>query len=296
MLELGAHDGSLAADVLSSIATIDPAAYKELEYVVSEPLDALRESQAQALAHHKAKVRWVADAEDLSGEPLQGIAFGNELLDALPFHVVTRINGAWHEAGVASDPENPGSLRWCDLGPVAGLTADNLARINASRLPDRYRTEVRTAYFELHKKIASAISHGMALWVDYGFARPDYYDPARVEGTLRTFSRHLAGEDPLVAPGTMDITAHVDFTAVAEDAARAGFSLGEFQSQGAWLTREARDWMGEMEQTPDMTAIRQFQTLTHPAHLGARFHVIELVLGGEAKPDESAARRCGLTR
>jgi SAM-dependent MidA family methyltransferase len=90
----------------------------------------------------------------------------------------------------------------------------------------------------------------------------------------------VAGEDPLAEPGCADITAHVDFSAVAEDAAVAGFANAGMCSQGAWLTREAREWLMEMEGNPDAAAIRQFQTLTHPAHLGARFQVIELDFPG----------------
>jgi SAM-dependent MidA family methyltransferase len=279
ILEIGAHDGSLAADVIAALAVLDSEAVAYLEYAIAEPLARLRECQRAKLHGFAAAVRWVEAVDELAGDPLPGIVFGNELLDALPFHVVTRRNGCWHEDGVASDLETPGSLAWCDLGPVdGGPLADAVARIDASRLPDDYRTEVRTNFGALHHAIARCLTRGRVVWFDYGFAREDYYDPARVNGTLRTFSRHVAGEDPLAAPGAADITAHVDFTAVAEAAEASGFSAAGMCSQGAWLTREARGWLMEMEGNPDATAIRQFQTLTHPAHLGAKFQVIELEL------------------
>ncbi|MFU8892288.1 MAG: class I SAM-dependent methyltransferase [Luteolibacter sp.] len=295
ILEIGAHDGSLAADVLSTLARIAPEAHGALEYVIAEPLDGLRRSQQEKLAGTSHAVRWVRAASDLSAEPMPGVVFGNELLDALPFHVVTWRDGAWRESGVAPDRENPGSLAWCDLGPVTGALADAAGRIDPAHLAEGYRTEVRTNFGELHAEIANALTHGMVLWIDYGFARPEYYDPARTCGTLRTFSRHVAGEDPLANPGGADITAHVDFTAVAESAADAGFVLAGFHNQEAWLTREAREWMVEIEANPDAAAIRQFQTLTHPAHLGARFHVIELVTPGPATASSADLHRCGLT-
>ncbi len=297
LLELGAHDGSLAADILETIARLDPEAYSTLEYAIAEPLESLRVSQQARLSTYTSTttMRWVSQVEELADDPLPGIAFGNELLDALPFHVVVMRDGHWHESGVAPDPKNPTRLTWCDLGPVNGGVADVLARIDARHLKDDYQTEVRTGYTRLHAALARALSNGMALWIDYGFARPEYYDPARITGTLRTFSNHIAGDDPLEKAGRADLTAHVDFTAVAEDAAQAGFSLATFQSQGAWLTSEARDWMMEIEAALDPIAIRQFQTLTHPAHLGAKFHVIELVLPGPATATAADFHRCGLT-
>ncbi len=294
ILELGAHDGSLANDILQAVAALDPAAHATLEYAIAEPLDTLRTCQQKALRAHGAGVRWVADAAALASNPLPGIAFGNELLDALPCHLVTRQHGCWHESGVAPASQNPKSLAWCDLGPATGALAAAAARIDATHLPDGYHTEVRTNYTALHTTLACVLKGGMVLWFDYGFARPEYYDPARINGTLRTFSRHVAGGDPLAAPGRADITAHVDFTAVAEDAAQAGFALAAFQNQGAWLTREARGWLADMESSPDVAAIRQFQTLTHPAHLGARFHAIELVIPGPATASEADFHRCGL--
>jgi SAM-dependent MidA family methyltransferase len=295
IIELGAHDGRLAADVLSSISRLDADAHRALEYVIAEPLEALRVSQETVLADHSRSVRWVNDVSELAADPQPGVAIGNELLDALPFHVVTLCDGRWHESGVVSDPENPDSLAWCDLGPVDGALAQALGSINADKLPEGYRTEVRTNFAALHSAIASSLTHGRVMWIDYGFARQEYYDPARTGGTLRTFSRHLAGEDPLANPGHADITAHVDFTAVAEGAADAGFALATFQSQGAWLTREAREWLMEIEGDPDPAAVRQFQTLTHPAHLGSRFHVIEFVTPGPALATAADFHRCGLT-
>jgi len=282
ILELGGHDGRLAEDVLGELAMLDAKAFSHLEYVIAEPLGRLRECQRARLGG-VAAVRWVNSPDELAVDRLPGIVFGNELLDALPFHVVTRRGGRWHEDGVVADPSTADGLAWCDLGPVEDpALAAVLARIDAGHLPDGYRTEVRTNFGSLHAELAGCLDRGLVLWVDYGFGRAEYYDPARVNGTLRTFSRHVAGEDPLASPGEADITAHVDFTAVAEDAAAAGFSPAGLVSQGAWLTREAREWLMEMEGCPDAAAIRQFQTLTHPAHLGARFHVMELVTGGPA--------------
>ena len=124
----------------------------------------------------------------------------------------------------------------------------------------------------------------MMLFADYGFAAPEYYDSSRTTGTLRTFFNHTAGEDPLESPGERDITAHVDFTCLAESAASLGFRPTVFATQGSYLTHLAKPMMlaGELN---DPKAIAQFKSLTHPAHLGASFHVMELSREGETPPE-----------
>ena len=134
------------------------------------------------------------------------------------------------------------------------------------------------------KPLTRGLSAGFLLWLDYGFARPEYYSPDRKSGTLRTFSNHRAAENPLATPGEIDITAHVDFTAVAEAAIVLGCQPLGFQNQGAWLTGVGREWLLAQEGTADRSALRQFQTLTHPAHLGGCFHVLELAWNPPAAP------------
>lgn len=159
-------------------------------------------------------------------------------------------------------------------------------------LPEGYRTEVRRDYLEFLAPLVTSVGEkGLLLWIDYGFARPEYLAPERTTGTLRTFSNHRAGEDPFEAPGEIDITAHVDFTAVAEAGLDIGAVPTEFTNQGSWLTGLARPWLASQDGNPDPALIRQFQTLTHPGHLGSRFHVLELAVGAVAS-DEARQRAC----
>jgi SAM-dependent MidA family methyltransferase len=159
--------------------------------------------------------------------------------------------------------------------------------------PENYRTEVRTNFRTFLEPLLSCLSSGLLVWPDYGFARPEYYHPDRTTGTLRTFSKHRAAEDPLATPGEIDITAHVDFTAVAQAAAELGCRIGGFRNQGAWLTEVGREWLLSWEGSPQPQALRQFQTLTHPAHLGGSFHVLELLWN---RPDVLTARENDLHR
>ncbi len=273
VIEAGAHRGQLAADVLTTLAALDEPAFRALEYVICEPLPAVQAIQADTLQAFTGQVRIVSGAHELAAEPLPGIAFGNEVLDALPCHLVEWHRGAWRErrVGLADD----GAFIWqtTEIDDPALLAA--LAPLGGE-FPDGYRTEVRGDFHRFLAPLAAALSRGSMLWIDYGFARADYYHPDRREGTLRTYSRHQAGDDPLACPGECDISAHVDFTAVAEAARALGWNAVSFRSQSAWLTAIARDWLLAMEGRPQPAALRQFQTLTHPAHLGSRFHVLEL--------------------
>lgn len=273
ILECGAHDGTLAADVLDALSRLAPAAFSALEYVIPEPLPRLQAAQRETLARFERAIRFVTGLGALAEDPLPGVAFGNELLDALPFHVVEWRNGRWHECRVAN---HDGEFSWDTASGVSDPALIAILTKLGDSFPENYRTEIRTNLRAFLAPLTRCLSSGVMIWPDYGFARPEFYHPDRTKGTLRTFSRHRAAEDPLSAVGEIDITAHVDFTAVAETAVSLGMQPTGFRNQGAWLTEAARDWLLSQEGNPDAGALRQFQTLTHPAHLGGSFHVIEL--------------------
>ena len=289
IIEFGAHDGTLAADILGALARLETAAFAALEYAIPEPLPLLQAAQRRTLAKFPGKIQFIADPAELAADPLPGIAFGNELLDALPFHLVEWQAGGWCDCHVAIDAR--GEFIWetrASSLPQLGLLGENF--------PEGYRTEIRTSYRDFLEPLTRCLSSGLLLWPDYGFARPEYYQPERTAGTLRTFSKHRVAENPLIAPGEIDITAHVDFTAVAEAAMALGCVPLLFQNQGAWLTAVGRDWLLAQEGEPDRVALRQFQTLTHPAHLGGSFHVLELAWNQHGKqPAPEISRRLGFS-
>ncbi len=271
VIECGAHDGTLAADILGELDRLSPDAMHGLEYVIPEPLPRLQQAQQETLATWAGNFRSVTSTDAL--EPLPGIAFGNELLDALPFHLVERGPGGWQVCRVA---DNGSGFYWeISPQPPAPALGEALKKIGDD-FPIGYRAEVRTHFADFLAPLTRCLTRGLLLWPDYGFARPELYHPDRMRGTLRTFSNHRAAEDPLVTPGEIDITAHVDFTAVAEAAIALGAVPTLFRNQGAWLTEIGRGWLLAQEGNPDLALLRQFQTLTHPAHLGGSFHMLEL--------------------
>ena len=281
ILEIGAHDGLLAADILSELREKHRDAWQCLEYAIAEPLPSLRGFQQKRLAPLAAKLRIATDPGELAEDPLPGFAFGNEILDALPFHLVEMGDGKWWQLHVRASGDGLAMER-VEIAP--GSPLDIRLDVLGNDFPEGYRTEIRTNYGTFLSGLAACLTDGVMLFTDYGFAAPEYFDRHRSEGTLRTFSRHKAGEDPLDSPGEKDITAHVDFTCLAKDAEPLGYMPTAFSTQGSYLTHLAKPLIlgGGLS---DSKSIAQFQSLTHPAHLGASFHAIELTKGGATPPE-----------
>lgn len=278
VMEIGAHDGKLAADILTEIRQLNRAAWECLEYAIPEPLQRLRGLQQERLAGLASRLRIAADVKELADTSAPGVAFGNEILDALPFHLIEMKGGTWHELVVDADEDR--RLHFRPRMIHEGVDLAKRARSLGTDFPEGYRTEIRTNFNTFIRELSRCISGGPLLFTDYGFAAPEYYDSSRSTGTLRTFSKHRAGEDPLALPGECDITAHVDFTDLARAAAESGHSPTLFSNQGSYLTGLAKEMIlaGEFG---DAKTIAQFRSLTHPAHLGASFHAIEFTQGAE---------------
>ena len=262
IVECGANDGSLAADILSALGALPG-----LEYAIVEPLPLLAAAQHDRLPG----ARIISTPDQLAADPLPSFVLGNEVIDALPFHVVESDGQGWRLEGVTLSPDD--RFVWTDLGAAPQELVSGLPL-----RPAGYRSEVRDNLHAFLAPLAAGMKGGRMLWLDYGFERDDYYHDSRTTGTLRTFSRHRAAEDPLESPGEIDITAHVDFTGLAAALAQAGGTVLRFEPQGRFLTGVARPWLLELEGRTDEATrkdLRAFQTLTHPGHLGAKFHAIE---------------------
>jgi len=288
LAELGAHDGTLMGELVAELQRLDARATAGLTITVSEPLVARRPILKQAFADLPvAAVEVIDPATPTPPQGLPGVLIANEVLDALPCHLVEFEGTMWVELMVADAGDGrlilqPGAIseKW--------LTAAT-DRLGA-RFPPGYRTEIRS-YREFLQQLRELLLRGSFLFLDYGFARPEFYHPDRHQGTLRTFSQHRAGDDPLEAPGQQDLTAHVDFTAVAKAAEALGMEPTRFQPQEKFLIETGREWiesLADLTQEERAPLVRQFQTLTHPAQLGARFHALEL--GWWCPLDPEAAR------
>lgn len=281
IVEQGAHDGRLARDVMAGLREIAPDFADAAVYRILEPRPEVRRTLQESLASDPSAdgIEIVGDVA-AAGAP-RGIFLCNELLDAFPFHCLFYQGGTWHERRVGLQ-ENGEGFAWV-IRPLPPSLRDFAAALGHD-FPEGYHTEVAPSVDSWVAESAALFPERGVWWIiDYGYPRSDYYAPSRRKGTLRCYDAHRAGEDPFASPGQQDITAHVDFTRVAEAAERAGLRMAGFTDQHHFLIEAARPWLLSIEgQAPDAATakrLRQFHTLTHPSLMGRQFKVMELRRG-----------------
>lgn len=289
ILELGAGSGVMAADVLLELASQQrlPARYLILEVSAD-----LRERQRATIAarapEHLARVHW------LDGWPSQfrGVVLANEVLDAMPVERFRIRDTQVNSVGVTWQL---GRLDWSET-PAGEALQEAVRAIEASLgepLPNGYCSEVNLRLGPWMQGLAQAMREGVALFIDYGLPRAQYYRAERREGTLLCHYRHRFHDDPLILVGVQDIGAWVDFTAVAEAASDAGFEIACFATQAHFLIGcGIEQHLGSLAQAQiaDRVQIaRQAMLLTLPGEMGERFKVIALT-----KNYSDPLRGCGV--
>ncbi len=277
IIEVGAGSGRLAADLLLDLERREqlPERYAILD--LSADLRARqRETIAAAAPHLLARVEWL----DGLPEKFSGVVLANELLDALPAHlVVWRKNGIF-ERGVALD-EN-GRFTWNER-PAQGalrIAAEEIA--GQCELPENYLSEISLAARAWSAEWAHRLHCGALLLIDYGFPRHEFYHSQRNEGTLMCHYRHHAHPEPFYLPGLQDLTVHVDFTAIIAAAHGAGLDLLGYTNQGQFLLNcGLLDRLAELPQgTPDyFRASAATGKLVMPHEMGELFKVIAIGRG-----------------
>jgi SAM-dependent MidA family methyltransferase len=272
VIEAGAHDGKLAADILNWLKKNRPGLFAKVEYVILEPSPIRRLWQREHLKGF-SNVLWCESFEDLKlktkNSKLAGVFFSNELLDAFPVHRLGWDAEAknWFEHGVTLDGEK---FAWCKM-PHSAFRIPELEAV----LPDGYTIETSPAAENWWREAAGILSHGKLVAIDYGFTAEEQFSPARTNGTLRAYYRHQVTHDLLANVGEQDLTAHVNFSAIQKTGETAGLKTETFCTQPQFLTRILGEAVKEDLFTQfDPKQIRQFQTLTHPDHLGRAFRVL----------------------
>ena len=271
VLELGAGSGKLAADLLPALAELDqlPQRYSILER--SADLSARQKVCLHKLdARLGSRVAWI----DRVPSVFRGVVLANEVLDALPAHLIV-----WHETGVLERGVGrvAEAFVWEDR-PVADAQLLEQARRLALAPP--YLSEISLAVPALVRTLAETLERGAMLFIDYGFGEREFYHPQRHQGTLMCHFRHHAHDDPFFAPGLQDITSHVDFTAVARAGGEAGLNLLGYTTQAQFLINLGITDL--IAGTPADAAAAylplaaQAQTLLSPAEMGELFKVIAL--------------------
>jgi len=283
LLELGAGSGAMAATLL---AELERRGQLPAEYWILDLSADLRERQRATLAvavpRLLERVRWL---DHLPDEPWVGMIVANEVLDAFPVERFAIRGGDVHAVGVASDF---GRLQLAEVRANAALRAA-VSRIEAdlgARLPDDYESEVNPDLGPWLAALADTLERGVLLFVDYGLPRREYYSPERTRGTLLCHFRHRFHDDALSRVGLQDITAWVDFTAVAEAAEACGLEVAGYTTQahfliGCGLGEFVAD-VSELDVVERINLSRQAMMLTLPGEMGERFKVIALAKGFDA--------------
>lgn len=280
VVELGAGTGALAVALLPALAAQDrlPARYRIVEVGAD-----LRERQREAVARLDpalaSRVEWL-DAPPASA--WRGALLANEVVDALPCRLFEWRESGLVELGVGLGPD--GRFEWRDLDPDPELSAAVADALDAGRgLPRPYRSEIRPQVPAWLSAVAGRLDAGLAVFVDYGFPRAEYYLPARSMGTLRCHFRHRAHDDPLVRVGLQDLTASVDFTQLADAGRALGFDVACYASQAAFLIASGLPRILADAATLEPLRLARLgaevRMLTLPGEMGERFKVLALSRG-----------------
>ena len=285
ILEFGAGTGKLAGDLMLRLEQSGRALDA---YLILEPSPDLQNRQRAHLAEvltdeQMRRVQWL---ERLPSD-FDGLVLGNEVLDAMPVSVVIK-QGDWIELGVAFDGQR---FVWRELTRDSAAVERIRAIAAGQALDDDYCTEVNLNYAPWFQALAECCGRARMLLIDYGYEQAQYYHAARSSGTLMCFYQHRAHPDPLIYPGLQDITAFVDFGAVADAASAAGWRSDSLVSQADFLLRNGLLELVAAEQGDDVSRqlalAQQVKTLTLPGEMGEKFKVLSLHTG---RLDDSSDR------
>jgi SAM-dependent MidA family methyltransferase len=263
ILEFGAGSGALAEALI-----------KELQpenYLILETSAELRARQEARL---KNSARWI----DRLPEHFRGVMLANEVADAMPVHAL-----AWRANGIVERGigEIDGTLAWAER-PASG---ELLAAARRIEVPVPYASEIGLVGRAWMKLLAARLERGALLVIDYGFPQREYYHPQRTMGTLMCHYRHRAHGDVFFHPGLQDITAHVDFSALAQAAREGGLEVLGYANQAQFLVNCGITEVLEEEDASDVARYApraaEAQKLLSPAEMGELFKVLAAGRGAQ---------------
>jgi SAM-dependent MidA family methyltransferase len=290
VIEFGAGTGRLAGALLAELERLGTPARR---YAIVELSGELRERQRETVARLAPGALKVVEWLDTLPDAIDGVVLGNELLDAMPARVFESEAGGMSELGVALDDDGAFRFAARPADPVLREAAAEALALGGVPQDRRYRSEIGLEGRAWVETVGRALRRGALLLVDYGFPAREYYHPQRDAGTLIAHFRHHAHGDPLHLPGLQDVTAHVDFSAVARAAARAGLAPLGYTSQARFLVNcglldmlaeAARDAPRGPETVEQARRLGAVQTLVSEAEMGELFKAIAF---GRGLPDDA---------
>ena len=230
ILEFGAGSGIMAAEILKALESLNQL---PMQYLILELSADLQQRQRETLQvqvpHLLARVQWL---KSLPIEPLQGVILANEVLDAMPVHRFRFDEQGVSEYYVSLGDDDNTPFVWETINSSNELL---LRTVEALQLEVAYVSELNLALPAWIQSLSDILAAGLVLLIDYGFPSREYYHPQRNQGTLMCHYQHYAHDNPLILIGLQDITAHVNFTAVAEAADAAGLHVSGYTNQGNFL-------------------------------------------------------------
>jgi len=267
IFEFGAGTGKLCIDVLTKLEAEEklPRAYHILE--VSGHLQTLQqEAIHEAIPHLAHLVIW---HQTLPEKPIEGVVIANEVLDAMPVHRFVSTDEGLYEGMVEQQEGNyQETLKPCDNQALATYVS---TYVEHSKRP--YSSEANLMVEPWLKSCHDILAKGIVLLIDYGFPAHEYYHPDRNMGTLMCHHQHKAHPNPFIHVGEQDITAHVNFTHVADSALKAGFQVSGYTSQAAFLLALGLLNLVDKSSLEDKQAAK---VLLQPHEMGELFKVIAL--------------------
>ncbi len=244
LVEMGAGQGILAADVLRYLHRQHYDCFEAVDYVLVEVSAAMRAEQQRRLKPlaDSGQVRWCS-WDEMPPDSVTGCFFSNELVDAFPVHQVAIAQGQLREVYVTLAPESATDATPRFAETLGELSTPALAEyfqlvgvdLPSDRYPDGYRTEVNLAALDWVKMVADRLHRGYVITIDYGYPAQRYYSPTRTTGTLQCYYQHAHHSNPYLHIGRQDLTAHVDFTALERQGDRCGLEALGFVPQGLFL-------------------------------------------------------------
>jgi len=254
--EFGAGSGALARQLLQALGA------RVRRYTIVDISSALRARQQHTLAAYADRVQWARELPPA----IEGVLLGNEVLDAMPVQLLARKRGLWFERGVTL---RDGRFVWADrhteLRPPVPIEGEH-----------DYLTEIHPQAEAFIRTVGQCLRRGAAFFIDYGFPEAEYYHPQRHMGTVMCHRAHRSDADPLSEIGLKDITAHVNFTAIALAAQEAGLTVLGYTSQGRFLLNCG---LPQLMESVDLPARAQAHKLIMEHEMGELFKVMGLCAG-----------------
>ncbi len=272
-LEFGAGTGKLCVDMIRRLNELQ---VDWLSYQILETSSDLKQRQQQFLKSRLSendfsKINWLIKLP----ENFNGLVLGNEVLDAMPVNVVIK-NEDWIELGVSYSDQK---FEWTGFSN----NSEAVQRIQQvdldNTLTENYCTEVNLNYQPWFNSLFQSCNKVVVLLIDYGYEQSQYYHAERTTGTLVCFYRHRVHPDPFIYPGLQDITAFVDFDAVADAAVKSGFDLIGLSNQANFLIANGLldvSNSDQLDEAQQLKLAQQIKTLTLPGEMGEKFKVIGL--------------------